>query len=105
MPDQTLLRTEFPISDEARTFCVREGILDDVEKAMELARQHFSVIGNPSIELEQDAEDGEKYLVVSIRAQGDETDCSASHKAFLSAWANAVEWPQVHLIRLIYQAV
>ncbi len=68
-------------------------------------RQHFSVIGDPSIDLEQDPEDGEQYLVVSIRVEGDETDCTASHKAYLGSWANAVDWPQVHLIRLVYQAI
>ena len=103
MPDQILVRPEAPMSEEARTFCACAGIRDYLEKAIELARQHFSVIGGPSINLEQDEEDGEQYLVVSIRVEGDETDCSASHKAYVSSWANAVEWPQVHLIRLIYQ--
>jgi hypothetical protein len=104
MPDQILVRPEIPMSEEACAFCARAGIRDYLEKAIELARQHFSVIGDPSTDLEQDEEDGEQYLVVSIRVEGDETDCSASHKAYLSAWANAGDWPQVHLIRLIYQA-
>jgi hypothetical protein len=125
MPDQILGRTDVRMSEDARTFCAHEATLDRrlslrestsqscaqagllyyLEKAIELAGLHFSVIGDPSVDLEQDEETGEQYLVVSIRAEGDETDCPASHKAFLSAWANAVEWPQVHLVRLIYQAV
>jgi hypothetical protein len=104
MPDQILVRTEISISPDARSFCARGAIQDYLEKAIELARQHFSVIGEPSIDLEQDPADGEQYLVVSIRVEGDETDSAASHKAYLSAWANSVEWPHVHLIRLVYQA-
>lgn len=105
MPDQILMRTEIPISEDVRAFCTHAEIGDYLEKAIELARQHFSVISDASIALEQDPEDGEQYLVVSIRVEGDETDCTASHKAYLSSWANTVDWPEVHLIRLVYQTI
>jgi hypothetical protein len=103
MPEQVFAGTEIALSDEVRAFCESRSIQDYLEKALELARQFFVIRGDPKIELEQDPEDGDSYLVVSIRVEGEDAACANAHALYLSAWANSVEWPTVHLIRLVHQ--
>ena len=69
MPEHVVAGTEISLGEEARAFCESQGIQDHLQKALEPAKQSFSIIGDPAIELEQDPDDGEWYLVVSIRVE------------------------------------
>jgi hypothetical protein len=102
MSELALAATEISLDDKSRLFCASHGLHDHVEKAVDFAKRFFLIIGDPTIELEQDPEDGESYLVVSIHVEGEDAACSEAHASYLSTWANSVEWPQVRLIRLIY---
>jgi len=103
--DQLLTGIEAPLSDHVRVFCERHAIMGDLEKAIELARDCFSIVGIPHVRFEQDPEDGSSYVVLEVKVQGDENDCAESHMRYMSTWANSVGWPEVHLIRLIYDIV
>ena len=65
----------------------------------------FPHVERIDVELEEDPEDGDQYLVLDVLANGDEDECFNAHKSYLSIWANSVGWPEVRLIRLTYDSV
>jgi hypothetical protein len=94
-----------PRSDEVIEFCQRHAIESCLAKAEELARRLFPHIEKISVELEEDPEDGDQYLVLDVLANGNEDECFNAHKSYLSIWANSVGWPEVRLIRLTYDSI
>ncbi len=93
-----------PRSDEVMAFCQRHALESDLAKAEELAMRLFPHVVRIVIELEEDPEDGDQYLVLEVLAKGDEDECFNAHKNYLSDWANSVGWPEVRLIRLTYDS-
>ena len=70
--DSTTAVADVQLSDEVLAFCRRHDLLDHLGRAIELARHHFSIVGDPVVKLEQDPEVDEWYLVLEIRVEGDE---------------------------------
>ena len=101
-PDPTTAVADVPLTDEVRDFCRRHDLLVHLGRAIELARQYFSIAGDPVVKLEQDPEDGEWYLVLEIRVEGGESECARADREYLRSWANSTPWPAVHLIQLFY---
>lgn len=93
---------ELPLSDDVRAFCQRHDLGDHLNRAIEFARQSFSIVGEPEVRLEQDPEDGDSYLVLGVRVEGDEGESARADRDYLRSWANSTPWPAVHLIRLVY---
>ena len=104
-PDAIIAGEDPQLSEEARSFCQRHELMHHLAAAIELARRCFTMAGDPRVQLEQDPEDGEWYLVLEVRCGGDESECISAHKRYLSSWANSAPWPAVHLIRLICDIV
>jgi hypothetical protein len=102
LPDPITAVADIPLSDEVRDFCWRHDLLHHLNRAVELARQYFSIVGDPVVKLEQDPEEGEWYLVLEIRVEGDESECARGDREYLRSWANSTPWPAVHLIQLSY---
>jgi hypothetical protein len=100
-PDPTTAVADLPLSDEVRDFCRRHDLLHHLNRAVELAREHFSIVGEPVVKLEQDPEVDESYLVLEIRVGGEEEESIRAHMAYNSSWGNSTPWPAVHLITLI----
>src|SRR5260370_28655408 len=94
-----------PRSDEVIEFCQSHAIEGYLAKAEELATRLFPQVVRISVELEEDPEDGDQYLVLEVLANGDEDECFNAHKSYLSLWANSVGWPEVRMIRLTYDSV
>jgi hypothetical protein len=94
-----------PRSDEVIEFCHRHAIEGYLAKAEELATRLFPRVVGVTVALEEDAEDGDQYLVLEVLANGEEDECFKAHKSYLSIWANTVEWPEVRLIRMTYDLV
>ncbi len=93
-----------PLSAEVIDFCQRNAIEAHLAKAEELATRLFPQVVRISIELEEDPEDGDQYLVLDVLANANEDECFHAHKSYLSTWANSVGWPEVRLIRLTYDS-
>jgi hypothetical protein len=71
------------VSSDARSFCLREGLVTKLAVAVETARKHFSKIGNPAVSLVQDPEiAGASYLVVEIQVGGGVKDNVTAHREF-----------------------
>ena len=97
----TAIVADLQLTDEVRDFCQRHDLLGHLGRAVELARQSFSIVGDPTVRLEQDPEDGEWYLVLEIRVQGEEAECIQAQKRYIRSWANSTTWPAVHMISLV----
>ncbi len=92
-------------SDEVIEFCQSHAIESYLAKAEELATRLFPRVVGITVALEEDADDGDQYLVLEVLANGAEDECFDAHKSYLSIWANSVSWPEVRLIRLTYDSV
>jgi hypothetical protein len=103
--DSTTTVADVKLTDDVHAFCQRHHLLDHLGRAIELARQHFSIVGDPVVKLEQDPEDGEWYLVQEIRVRGDEDESIQAHKDYNRARANSTELSEVHMIGLIVDLV
>jgi hypothetical protein len=99
--NSTTAVADLSLTDEVRDFCQRNDLLDHLRRAVELARGHFSIVGDPVVKLEQDPEVEESYLVLEIRVRGQEDEWIQAHKEYNRSWATSTPWPQVHLISLI----
>jgi hypothetical protein len=105
LPDPITAVADVPLSPEVQDFCQRQQLLDPLAKAIELVRRCFTVVGEPSVQLEQDPEDGEWYLVLDVRSRGDESESIRAHREYHRSWASAASWPAVHQIRLICDVI
>lgn len=99
--DPTTTVAELQLSDDVRDFCQRHDLLGHLGRAVELARQHFSIVGEPVVRLEQDPEDGEWHLDLEISVRGDEDECIQAQRRYVRSWANSTTWPAVHMISLV----
>jgi hypothetical protein len=101
LPNPVLAATETPLSEEVREFCERHALIDHLVKAMELARECFTIVGEPGVQLEQDPEDGDEYLVLDIQVRSSVSECVESNVRFARAWTEFAELPEIRLIRLV----
>lgn len=102
MPADSTTVADLPLTEEVRAFCRSHDLLEHLGRSMEFARNSFAIVGDPAIRLEEDPEDGERYLVLAIRVEGDECESARADQDYLRCWANSTPWPAVHLIRLVY---
>jgi hypothetical protein len=100
LPNPITAVADVQLPEEVRAFCQRHQLLDPLAKAIELAKRCFSMVDEPSVQLEQDPDDGEWYLVLEIRVKGEESESIQAHKEYVWSWANSTPWPEVSMIRL-----
>jgi hypothetical protein len=59
------------VSNEAVVFCREKGLLNELSRAIDLAKKCFSIIGSPTVDLVHDREtDDLAYLSVEIHVRG-----------------------------------
>jgi hypothetical protein len=93
------------LAPEIVAFCARERIGKELDKAIQLAKKHFVVSTDPTVQLEQDPELDDFHLVVEVSTSGEVRDIVAAHQHFAQEWAAAVPWPKSEKIRLTYDIV
>jgi hypothetical protein len=101
LPNPVLALEDVPLSDEVREFCERHALFDHLAKALELARQYFTIVGDPVITWEQDPEIDDEYLVIAIRVRASVSECVAAEIRHAGAWTQFASLPEVRLIRLL----
>ena len=69
-------------SDEVIEFCQRHAIESYLTKAEELASRLFPRVHRINVEIEEDPEDGDQYLVLDVLADGSEDECFNAHKSY-----------------------
>jgi hypothetical protein len=105
LPNPIVAIEELPLSDEVREFCERHALFGHLAKALELAREYFTIVGKPVVVFEQDPDNGEEYLVLEIQIQGSVSECVAADRRFGRAWTQFAKLPEVRLIRLFTDIV
>jgi len=101
VPDPVLTVEEMPLSEEVREFCERHALFDHLAKAIGLARQLFTIVGDPVVVYEQDPDNGEEYLVLEIQVPGTVSERVETRVRFAGAWTQFARLPEVRLIRLV----
>ncbi|MGP0064769.1 MAG: hypothetical protein ACLQGP_14370 [Isosphaeraceae bacterium] len=101
LPNPALTIEETPLSDEVRAFCERHALFGHLAKALELARQYFTIIGEPVIQWDQDPENDDEYLIIEIQALGSVSEVVEAHGRYIRAWLKFATLPEIRLIRLI----
>ena len=89
----------------ALEFCTRNHLLSDLAKAIETARKVFLIPGSPSVYLEQDPEEREKFAVLEIWVEGDVPENFQRYKSYLREWSRCVDNKVNSCIRLIYNII
>jgi hypothetical protein len=100
-PDSTFASTDLRLFDDALAFCRHNDLLGHLGRAVELARRCFTIVGDPVVQLEQDPEVEELYLVLEIRVAEDEDESIEAQRTYSRSWATTTPWPAVHMISLI----
>jgi hypothetical protein len=90
---------------EVAAFCDREGIAGELDTAIRLAKKHFVVLAAPVVQLEQDPELDNFYLVLEITTKGHISDIVAAHEGFAREWAALVPLAKSDKIRLTYDII
>lgn len=96
---------ELPLSDEVREFCERHVLFDHLAKALELAREHFTIVGEPVVTWEHDPENDDEYLVITIQVQGSVSENVQADQRFGKAWTQFAKLPEIRLFRLAIDIV
>jgi len=100
LPNPVLAVEMPPLSDEVREFCERHALFGHLAKALELAREYFTIVGEPVVKWEHDPENDDEYLVIEIQIQGSVSECVEADVRFARAWTQFAKLPEVRLIRL-----
>ena len=88
------------VTHEALGFCVSGGILGDLKRGIELAREHFSADSRIRVYLETDPEDADEYAVIEVISSRDPAIDSESYFRYLEEWSLSTKWPASRMILL-----
>ena len=90
------------LSADILQFCSQHGILQYVPVAVDLIEEYLSPIQGLHIQLEQDPETGEEWLVIDVTIQGDVKEILDEYDKYTDHWVSSVPWPQSDKFRLSY---
>jgi len=90
------------VSKEVAMFCVREGLLQSLLWALEIAAESFPEALSSDVGLEEDPEGDDQWVSLGVTVKGDEPDVSERYNGFTEQWVARVPWPERDRIRLCY---
>lgn len=93
------------IPHEVLPFCKQEGILNYLWGMIEIVKKSFGRIDNIEVEVEEDPETGEKWVLVSIMVRGTVEEILAEYDHYTGKWVSTVPWPERHKIRLSFNII
>ena len=89
-------------SVELSEFLRKHAVKEDVVKTLSLAREHFSVVGDPSCEIVDDPESQEHYLAIHVNVRGVPEAVFAQSEDFFDAFIASVDSSKRRRISLVY---
>jgi hypothetical protein len=98
---------EVRVSDELQApadvtaVCGRLVIKDDVARTLAMAREHFSVLGDPRFEIVEDPESQECYLAIHVNATGGSEEVFEQSESFLDVFVANIAPGSAHHISLV----
>ena len=87
---------------EAREFLAQKQIEDEVATTLALAKQHFTIVGEPVFDVVRDPDCGEHYVGIHVRAEGRPEQVFRQSEAFLDAFLDGIEPAKQKYINLVY---
>ena len=96
------LRHQSHLASEVREFLVQKQIEDEVRKTISLAKEHFTIIGEPLLDLVSDPECGEHSVGIHVRAEGRPEQVFRQSEAFLDSFVDGIEPAKQKYINLVY---
>ena len=93
------------LSDEVLTFCSRGQIFNHFQRALRLAQQSFLDLKNIEVEIENDPESDDEWLVIVVQVHGEIGKVLEMYDTYTKGLVQAVPWPARDKIRLIYDFV
>ena len=96
------LRHQSHLAREVREFLVQKQIEDEVQEAISLAKEHFTIVGEPHFEIVSDPNCGEHYVGIHVRAEGRPEQVFRQSGAFLDSFVDRIEPEKQKSINLVY---
>jgi hypothetical protein len=85
-----------------REFLVQKQIEDEARKTLSLAKEHFTIVGEPLFDIVSDPESGEHSVGIHVRAEGRPAQVFRQSKAFLDSFVDGIEPSKQESINLGY---
>ncbi len=96
------IRRPSHLASEVRDFLVHKQIEDEVRTTLSLAEKHFTIVGEPVLDVVNDADCGEHYVGIHVRAEGRPEDVFRQSEAFLDSFLDGIESAKQKYINLVY---
>jgi hypothetical protein len=90
------------LPQEVREFLLQKQIDDEVRGTLVLARQHFTIVSEPTFRVVDDPECDEHYVAIDVRADGNTEDVFRQSDAFLDSFVRLIDPSKQRYINLIY---
>jgi hypothetical protein len=90
------------LAREVREFLVQKQIEDEVRKTISLAKEHFTIVGEPLFDIVSDPECGEHSVGIHVRAEGRPEQVFQQSEAFLDSFVHGIEPAKQRYINLVY---
>jgi hypothetical protein len=93
------------LSEEVLSFCSRWQLFNHFQRALRLAKHSFLGLKNIEVEIENDPEHEDEWLVIVVQVHGDIGKVLDMYDAYTRKFVRVVPWPALDKIRLIYDFV
>lgn len=93
------------ITPEIIEFCSRERITSYLPTAVNSVERNFPTISELKIEVEQDPETEEEWLVLNVTIRGEVDEVLNNYDKYINYWVSSVPWPERQKIRLLYNII
>lgn len=107
VPPRTIRRTTaYHFSQNLLNFCLRHGIQERyLQVAIDLATHCFPSIQEVSLQIEQDPETSEEWLVLEATVQGDVDEIIDQYEGYTDLWVSLAPWLERNKIILTYNII
>jgi hypothetical protein len=89
-----------PLPDDVRAFSRNNGLDDHLGKAVDLAGRTFAPVERLEVELRQDRETADEWIVLRVVVRADRVNVPAARQKYTAEWVASVPSPQRYRIRL-----
>jgi hypothetical protein len=93
------------ITPEIIEFCSRERITSYLPSAINSIERNFPTTSELKIEVEQDPETDEEWLVLNVTTRGEVDEVLNHYDKYINYWVSTVPWPERQKIRLLYNII
>jgi hypothetical protein len=90
---------------EVLRFCQRGGLTDYLLRAIALAKHYLDPADSMEVEVEQDPEAEDEWLVLNVPMHGRTDEIVSRYERYVGAWVGETPWPESGKIRVSYSVV